>query len=469
MGEEEVDMRTRAIGVDPDSTGGVCSLVDSQRSQVSLREYSISQEGLQLFVRWAKQPDTVVALEGLNGHSAPFEQALRGAGVVFYSFTASEVNKFRSTVLGQNKTNARDAQAVARYALALEAQNRLELSRRVWFPDEGLQALTRLYRQKRGEATREMNRLWKTLRTASGDLYLAFRAESSFSDSALKQVGILRLLSCRPDAGSWHVLSLEELADLMGAPRPSRLQLLRRLLPRLSALGPLSAAMCTLIQTSAQILMALHTALLHIENQIQLLTAENPAVRCLCTHHGMGVLTAALIVAEIIDIRRFPTNNHLASYAGLARHECKTGRSATELATAAFNHRLKYALYSAARNMTVNDPSSHLSAYYRHLVNGGMPITEAHKRVSRALVRTIYRELKALSETQSEDTAQQKGQKEGDVATGSGQQAQSAPSNTPPSSAHYTPGKKHPAGIKSPAGRRAQSTPRASRRPAKGG
>jgi transposase len=394
-------------------------------------------------VRWAKQPDTVVALEGLNGHSAPFEQALRRAGVVFYSFTASEVNKFRSAVLGQNKNNARDAQAVARYALALEAQNRLDLSRRVWFPDQDLQALTRLYRQKRGEATREMNRLWKTLRTASGDLYLAFRSESSFSDSLLKQVGILRLLSCRPDAGSWHLLSLDELADLMGAPRPSRLQLLRRLLPRLSALGPLSAAMCTLIQTSAQLLMALHTALLHIENQIQLLTAENPAVRRLCTHRGMGVLTAALIVAEIIDIRRFPSNNHLASYAGLARHERKTGRSATELATAAFNHRLKYALYSAARNMTVNDPSSHLSAYYRYLVGTGMPTTEAHKRVARALVRTIYRELKAPVETKAAAPATEPTEKEGDVAADSRRPALSAPSNTPPSSQHNTTGQMH--------------------------
>lgn len=436
-------MRTRAIGVDPDSSGGVCSLVDSERSQVSLREYAISREGLREFVRWANQPDTVVALEGLNGHSVPFERALRRAGIVFYSFTASEVNKFRSAVLGQNKNNARDAEAVARYALALEAQNRLDLSRRVWFPDQDLQGLTRLYRQKRGEATREMNRLWKTLRMASGDLYLAFRAQSSFTGSALKQVGILRLLSCRPDAGSWHLLSLEQLAELMGAPRPSRLQLLQRLLPSLSAVGPLSAAMCTLIQTSAQILLALHTALLHIESQIELLTATNPMVRCLCSHRGMGVLTAALIVAEIIDIRRFPTNNHLASYAGLARHEHKTGRSATELATAAFNHRLKYALYSAARNMTVNGPTSHLSAYYRYLVGTGMPITEAHKRVARALTRMIYRELKALTQTEEAVCAIASTEKEGDVAADSRRPALNAPSNTPPSSQHDTTRQMH--------------------------
>lgn len=437
-------MRTRAIGIDPDSAGAVCSVVDAGRSQVSLREYSITQEALQRFACWAKQQsDTVVALEGLGGHSTPFERALRQAGVVFYSFTAHEVSKFRSAVLGQNKNNARDAQAVARYALALEAQNRLDLSRRVWFPDEDLQGLTRLYRQKRAEATREANRLWKALRKASGDLYLALRAESTFSDSVLTQVGILRLLSSRPDVGCWHLLSLDELVALMGAPRPSRLPFLQRLLPRLSAAGPLSAPMCTLIQTSAQILLALHAVLLRIENQIEDLGAENQAVRRLCEHRGMGVLTAALIVAEIIDIRRFPTNNHLASYAGLARHEHKTGRSETEFASAYFNHRLKYALYSAARNMTVNDPSSHLSAYYRHLVGTGMPTTEAHKRVARALVRTIYRELKALGETKAGAPAIEPMEKEGDVAAGSRRRALSAPSNTPPSSQQNTTGKRH--------------------------
>ena len=435
-------MRTGAIGIDPDSTGGVCSLVDLQRAQVTVKEFSITQEALSQFVRWAKrQSDVVIAIEGVNGHSAPFERALRAAGIVFHSFTAHEVSKFRSAVLGQNKNNARDAQAVARYALALEAQKRLDLSRRVWFVDEELQGLTRLYRQKRAEATRETNRLWKTLHKASGDLYLAFRGSNRLGDTLLKQVGILRLLANQPDVGSWHLFSREELVTIMGPPHRSREQLLQKLLPLLASVGHFSAPMCALIRTSAEILLVLHKVLLNVERQIQDLTKDNPAVKCLCAHRGMGVLTAASIMAEIIDIRRFPTNNHLASYAGLARHERKTGRSMTELATSAFNHRLKYALFSAARNMTVNDPSSHLSAYYRHLVQTGMPITEAHKRVSRALVRTIYRELMSLVQVQSPDGSQIP-PKEGDVATDLSRQARSAPSNTPPSSQQYTPADK---------------------------
>jgi len=183
-------MRNKAIGVDPDSAGAVCVLVDPAFARVVVREYTIAGDALGKFVRWIKeQADAVIALEGRNGHCRPFERALLGAGVPFYSFSAYEVAKFRSAVLGQNKNNARDAEAVARYALALETQNRLELSRRVWFVDEELQTVTRMYSQKRAEATRETNRLWKALRKASGDLYLAFRGihpEFPFAQSLLK-------------------------------------------------------------------------------------------------------------------------------------------------------------------------------------------------------------------------------------------------------------------------------------------
>ena len=60
---------------------------------------------------------------------------------------------------------------------------------------------------------------------------------------------------------------------------------------------------------------------------------DNPAVQWLCQQRGIAELTAATIV----DIRRFPSNNHLASYAGLTRHEHKTGRSTTEVSTSVYN------------------------------------------------------------------------------------------------------------------------------------
>ena len=133
-------MRSKAIGVDSDSLGAVCVLVDTSVSRVVVQEYDITDEALGRFVRWVGQnPDAVVTLEGHHGHSKPFESALRRAGLPFHSFSAFEVSRFRSAVLGQNKNNQRDAEAVARYALALEGRSRLDLPRRSLVPGHPLQ------------------------------------------------------------------------------------------------------------------------------------------------------------------------------------------------------------------------------------------------------------------------------------------------------------------------------------------
>jgi hypothetical protein len=195
-----------------------------------------------------------------------------------------------------------------------------------------------------------------------------------------------------------------------------------------------------LIQSSAALLLVLLATLEKLERQMHELSSENESIRCLCGHRGVAVLTAATMMAEIVDIRRFPSNNHLASYAGLARHEHKTGRSDTEIATALHNHRLKNAFFAAAKNITLHNPDSHLTAYYLSLVKGGMSITEAYKRVGRALVRRIYRELKAVSEQHPHMLAATPSKAtEGVTATDSHREASEAPSDMTPSDTQYTP------------------------------
>ena len=163
-----------AIGIDPDSKGFVCAYVKFSETKVSTKGYMTTDSDLKSFLRWVKgEGDVIVAIEGSNGLSRPIEKALREAGIIFYSFKPADTDKFRKAVLGQNKDNKKDAESVARYAMALEAQGKLERYRRVWFPDQELQLLTRSFERKSQEMTAEVNRLWKLLRLASPDLYLA--------------------------------------------------------------------------------------------------------------------------------------------------------------------------------------------------------------------------------------------------------------------------------------------------------
>jgi hypothetical protein len=93
---------------------------------------------------------------------------------------------------------------------------------------------------------------------------------------------------------------------------------------------------------------------------LEKLTAENAAVQAL-QMRGIGTITAATMIAEIIDIRRFAREDSLACYAGLGMREHSTGQTTNMVPTKLFNHRLKDAFITAARNVVFSNPDSHLS------------------------------------------------------------------------------------------------------------
>jgi hypothetical protein len=67
--------------------------------------------------------------------------------------------------------------------------------------------------------TAETNRLWKLLRIATPDLYLALggdHPEVQVSGNILKSQGILTLLSEKPQLGEWKHLTEEQLLEAMG-------------------------------------------------------------------------------------------------------------------------------------------------------------------------------------------------------------------------------------------------------------
>ena len=112
-----------AIGIDPDARGFVCAYVKRSEAKVAARGYMATDADLRRFLKWVQsEGDVIIAIEGSNGWSRPIEKTLHEAEVIFYSFKPADTDRFRKAVLGQNKTNRRDAESVARYAIALEAQ-----------------------------------------------------------------------------------------------------------------------------------------------------------------------------------------------------------------------------------------------------------------------------------------------------------------------------------------------------------
>ena len=156
------------------------------------------------------------------------------------------------------------------------------------------------------------------------------------------------------------------------------------------------------------------------QNEIKKLIAkrakDDAAVQKLTQYKGIGILTAAALEAEIIDIRRFASNDKLASSSGLARREYKSGDNEREGTNHFFNPRLKNAFMTAAMNFVIFNPDSHLTGYYNNLIKRGMKKTDARKRVARALVRVFYKALNSITQSNNLNT---RNREEGDMANGS--------------------------------------------------
>ena len=138
------------------------------------------------------------------------------------------------------------------------------------------------------------------------------------------------------------------------------------------------------------------------------------------------------MVAEIIDIRRFASDDKLASYSGLGKVENKTAEGQKMKKAGKYNRRLRDLFMTAAMNVVQFDPTSHVAGYHRALRKQGMDATEATRRVARSLVRVIYREFRALVADERPMPSPQ-GQQEGPsgVASDQGRGDKRHPSNTP--------------------------------------
>ena len=432
-----------AIGIDPDARGFVCAHVRASETKVVTRGYLVTDADLKSFLAWARgEGDVIIAIEGSNGWSRPLEKVLREARVVFYSVKPSDTNQFRKAVLGQNKNNKKDAESVARYAMALEGQGKLDQYRRVWFPDMELQLLTRRHRSVTEQLTAEVNGLWKELRYASPDLYLALggkNPEVECDPKMLKNQGILNLLTSVPDVGQWKSLSDEQILEAMGGgDYKGRRSLIGELRKVMDSFQPTSEPIALLLHTSAQHIQMLKGVLRDIEKTLEKLTAENAAVQALRDIRGIAVKTATKMIAEIIDIRRFAREDSLACYSGFGMREYSTGQTTNMIHSELYNHRLKDSFMTAARRVVQYNPDSHIAGYHRNLIKGGMSELEATKRVARALVRVIYRRLSAKAGRTSEAQAP-KGEKyqeagESGMASGLTRSGRSHMSNMPPSS-----------------------------------
>jgi len=125
------------------------------------------------------------------------------------------------------------------------------------------------------------------------------------------------------------------------------------------------------VETQLDLLDEVEAHIDRAEEQIRGVVETTPAMGLLKTIPGVGPILAVVIASEVGDIDRFPSPEHLASYAGTApRVKSSGGKTSYGRVRADVNRYLKWALIEAANMIVLGQrhrPDDHLTQLYLRL------------------------------------------------------------------------------------------------------
>ena len=109
--------------------------------------------------------------------------------------------------------------------------------------------------------------------------------------------------------------------------------------------------------------------------------------------HGLGAITAGKILAHTGDVRRFPSQEHYASYTGAAPIDVSSGEQEHHRLSRSGNRQLNAAIHVVAV-CQARDPGSGRQHYRRKLAEAKTP-NEARRSLKRRLSNVSYRRILA--------------------------------------------------------------------------
>ena len=113
--------------------------------------------------------------------------------------------------------------------------------------------------------------------------------------------------------------------------------------------------------------------------------------------HGIGPLTAAIIIGRVGDIRRFPTAGHFARHNGTAPIEASSGPKKRHRLNPRGDRQLNHAIHMAAVTQVAHDTAGRV--YYLRKQAEGKTRKEAMRALKRQISDAIYQRL--INDTRS--------------------------------------------------------------------
>lgn len=326
------------IGVDPHKRSNTALVLDPQENVLAQQRFPNDRDGYRELKKFANAwLRHTWAVEGARGVGLGLAQRLAAEGETVLNVPAKLSARVRALGGGSGrKTDDTDAYAVA--VAGLRGKN-LELVQ----PDDVVTVLKMLSDRRqqlveqRIAAINRLHQLLQELLPGGASRHL----------SATKAREILSHVRPRDQVGKARKqLALEHLADVS------------ELDARLKAMA----------------------------KRISAVLAEHPSA--VTEIRGLGVVTTALIIGEVGDVRRFPSKDHFASYTGTAPIDASSGDTVRHRLNRGGNRRLNYALHIAAL-VQVSHPGPGQDYYLRKRVAGKSAL-EAMRCLKRRLSNVVF-------------------------------------------------------------------------------
>ena len=332
---------TVIIGIDPHKSSHTATAVDETLAEIGTIRVRASRVMVAQLIGWAQQwPERRWAIEGARGLGQLLAQLLVGAGEHVVDVPATLTARVRLLETGHGrKTDRIDARAVA-----IVATRRDDLPPVV--ADDHTRVL-RLLADRRDELTRQRRRTINRLHRHLRDLIPG---------------GAPIHLSAKTAAG---LLAKVRAVDSITVERK---HVARELIADLRRLDQAMVA-----------------------NRKRCEAAVAASGSTLTTMRGVSDVLAAKILGHVGDIARFPSADHLASYAGTAPIEASSGDVIRHRLSRRGNRQLNNAIHLAAHVQTIFPGAGR--DYYERQLAAGKSRTEALRALKRQLVKAIYRTL----------------------------------------------------------------------------
>ena len=334
-------MTAVVIGVDPAKRSHAMAVLDEREEQLAALEVSNDSAGYRAMLTLARRwRNRVWAIEGAGGVGVQLAQRLVAAGETVLDVPPKLSTRARIFDRGHGRKNdPTDARTVAVVALRTKGLREVAL-------DDELIAL-RLMSERRADLVRTRTATVNHLHQLLMELIPA-GAERKLT--ATKAKALLATVRPRDIAGrTRRQLAVDLIEDLTSLDRKLK-DLDKRLREAVEATG---------------------TTLTDIK--------------------GVGIATAAMVLGEVGDVRRFPSKHHFATYNGTAPRDYSSGGVDTRRLSRAGNRKLNHALHIIALSHKRYDVRG--GEYYARKLAAGKGKKGALRSLKRRLSDVVFRAL----------------------------------------------------------------------------